>query len=127
MFLLHQCVDDTHFEKMANCKSAKDAWDTLQRCHSGSDKINKVKLQALRKPYELLQMEESDIVGEYFNKMIALTNLMKGCGEDVSDTMIVEKIMRSVTQKFDHVIIAIEESKDTSKMKIEELQSSLEA
>lgn len=38
-----------------------------------------------------------------------------------------EKILRTLTPKFDYIIMAIEESKDVSKMKVEELLSSLEA
>ncbi|XP_019438997.1 PREDICTED: uncharacterized protein LOC109344700 [Lupinus angustifolius] len=127
LFLLHQCVDDTHFEKIQNAITAKDAWDILTRSHYGGDKIKKVKLQTLRRQYELLQMEESDKVGDYFTKVITITNHMKGRGETVTDLMIIEKIMRSLPQKIDYIVVAIEESKDVSIMKIKELQSSLEA
>ncbi|XP_019455136.1 PREDICTED: uncharacterized protein LOC109356264 [Lupinus angustifolius] len=127
LFLLHHCVDDIHFEKIQNATTAKKTWDILIRSHSGADKIEKVKLQTLRKQYELIQMKESDKVGDYFTKVIIITNQMKGCGEVVTDLMIIENIMRSLPQKFDYIVVAIEESKDISRMKIEELQSSLEA
>ncbi|XP_017406925.2 uncharacterized protein LOC108320098 [Vigna angularis] len=52
---------------------------------------------------------------------------MKGCDEVVTDLMIIEKIMRSMPLVFDHIVVAIEESRDLEKLKIEELQSSLEA
>jgi len=52
---------------------------------------------------------------------------MKGYGESISDLMVVEKIMRSLPRKFNFIVVAIEESKDLSQMKIKELQSSLEA
>ncbi|XP_019430617.1 PREDICTED: uncharacterized protein LOC109337963 [Lupinus angustifolius] len=93
LFLIHQCVDDVHFEKIQNATTAKEAWDTLIRSHVGGEKIKK----------------------------------MKGFGELVTDLMIIEKIMRSFPQKFDFIIVANEESKDVNAMKIEELQSSLEA
>ncbi|XP_047173641.1 uncharacterized protein LOC124841419 [Vigna umbellata] len=105
-------------------------WSTQMRVRSSFKKRGEdqeVKLQTLRRQYELLQMEDSDRVGEYFNKIITITNQMKGCGEVVNDTMIIEKIMRSLPRKFDYIVVAIEESKDLSKMKVEELQSSLEA
>ncbi|XP_019450621.1 PREDICTED: uncharacterized protein LOC109352893 [Lupinus angustifolius] len=127
LFLIHQCVDDVHFEKIQNAMTAKEAWDILVTSHAGGDKIKKVKLQSLRKQYELLHMEEGDKVGEYFTKILTITNQMKGYGEAITDTMIIEKIMRSLLPRFDFIVVAIEESKDVTLMKIEELQSSLEA
>ncbi|XP_019438838.1 PREDICTED: uncharacterized protein LOC109344531 [Lupinus angustifolius] len=127
LFLIHQCVDDIHFEKIQNATTAKEAWDILIRSRQGGDKIKKVKLQTLRRQYELLNMEENDKIGEYFTKILAITNQMKGYGESIIDLMIIEKIMRSLPQKFDFIVVAIEESKDITIMKIEELQSSLEA
>jgi len=52
---------------------------------------------------------------------------MKNCGENISDQMVVEKVWRSLSQKFDFIVVAIQEAKDVKAMKIEELQSSLEA
>ncbi|XP_019439021.1 PREDICTED: uncharacterized protein LOC109344724 [Lupinus angustifolius] len=127
LFLIHQCVDDVHFEKIQSAMTAKEAWDILVTSHAGGDKIKKVKLQSLRKQCELLHMEEGDKVGEYFTKILTITNHMKGYGEAITDTMVIEKIMRSLLPRFDFIVVAIEESKDVTLMKIEELQSSLEA
>jgi hypothetical protein len=52
---------------------------------------------------------------------------MKTCGEEFIDQQIDEKVMRTLTSKFDFIVVAIQESKDVRTMKIEELQSSLEA
>jgi hypothetical protein len=41
--------------------------------------------------------------------------------------MVVEKVMRSLTSKFDFIAVEIQEAQDVKTMKIEELQSSLEA
>jgi len=35
--------------------------------------------------------------------------------------MVVEKILRSLSQKFDFIVVAIQEAKDVKAMKIEEL------
>ena len=48
-------------------------------------------------------------------------------GETVTDVMKVEKVLRTLTPRFDHIVVALEESKDLDSMKIEELQASLEA
>ncbi|XP_045797568.1 uncharacterized protein LOC123891709 [Trifolium pratense] len=52
---------------------------------------------------------------------------MKACGEAVSSSMRVEKILRSLFPRFDYVVAAIEEPKDLDSMTVEELQGSLEA
>jgi len=51
---------------------------------------------------------------------------MKNCGETLGDQVIVEKILRSLTPRFDHMVITIEE-RDLSTMKVDELQGIIEA
>jgi hypothetical protein len=52
---------------------------------------------------------------------------MKNLGEQISDQMIIEKVLRTLNPQFDHIVVAIEESKDLSTMSVNELQGSLEA
>ncbi|PNX63334.1 F-box protein, partial [Trifolium pratense] len=54
LFLIHQCVDSSNFEKIAGAKTAKAAWDILSNAHGGGDKVKKVNLQSLRRQYELV-------------------------------------------------------------------------
>lgn len=122
LFLIHQSVDPGHFEKIASAKTLKEAWDILVKCHEGGEKLKKVKLQTLKRQFELMQMEKSEKISDYFTRVLTLTNQMKSCGEKIT----VEKIMRTLTYRFDYIVVAIEESKDLETMKIEELQGSLE-
>ena len=48
LVILHQCVDDTYFEKIAGATTAKEAWDTLNKAYVGAYKVKKVHLQTLR-------------------------------------------------------------------------------
>ncbi|XP_019438983.1 PREDICTED: uncharacterized protein LOC109344687 [Lupinus angustifolius] len=127
IFLIHQCVDRPNFEKISTASSSKEAWEILDKCYSGGIKVKKVRLQMMRRQYELLQMEEQETIVEYFTRIRSLINLMKGCCEQISEQNIVEKILRTLTARFDHVVVAIEESKDLENFNIDELQGSLEA
>ncbi|WJX16386.1 hypothetical protein P8452_06418 [Trifolium repens] len=127
LFYIHQCVDENVFEKIADSETAKAAWDTLIRCYGGDASMKKVKLQSLRKQYENLNMKNNEKVPEYISRMILITNEMKACGETLSEQVIIDKVLRSLTPQFDYIVVAIEHSKDLSSMRIEELQSSLEA
>jgi len=127
MFLMHQSVSNEIFEKIMHYESAKETWDALEKLYSSDGKLKKVRLQTLRRQYEVLKMEEKDSVSQYFDKVINLTNQMTRNGETVTDVMKVEKVLRTLTPRFDHIVVALEESKDLDSMKIEELQASLEA
>ena len=127
LFYIHQCVDESVFEKIVDSTTSKGAWDILTRCYGGDVSVKKVKLQSLRKQYENLNMNNSEKVSEYISIMVLITNKMKVCGETLSEQVIIEKILRSLTPQFDYIVVSIEHSKDLETMRIEELQSSLEA
>lgn len=50
---------------------------------------------------------------------------MRSNGGTIEEVKVVEKILRSLTPKFDYVVYSIEESKDVVKLRDDELQSSL--
>ncbi|PNY02359.1 F-box protein [Trifolium pratense] len=127
LFYIQENVDSQHFEKIAKATKSKEVWDILEGYHTGGDKVKRVKLQAYRRQYESLQMEEDQKVSDYFSKLLAIMNQMQTCGETITDQMVVEKVLRSLNPKFDFIVVAIEEEKDITTVKIKELQSSLEA
>jgi hypothetical protein len=75
----------------------------------------------------LIGMEENEKIANFFTRIQTMTNQMRSCGETLSDESIVQKILRSVNSRFEHVTVAIEQSKDLSEIKLEELQGTLEA
>ncbi|XP_010445965.1 PREDICTED: uncharacterized protein LOC104728718 [Camelina sativa] len=54
-----------------------------------------------------------------------VANDMLNLGEDMPDPKIVEKILRTLFEKFTYIVCAIEESKDIRSMTMDGLQSSL--
>ncbi|XP_019432815.1 PREDICTED: uncharacterized protein LOC109339758 [Lupinus angustifolius] len=117
LFLLHQCVDEAHFEKISEARSGKEAWQILEKSNEGAEQLKKVRLQTMKRQYELMQMNSGERIVEFFNRVISHTNAMKASGEKIADQTIVEKILRTLSPRFEHIVVAIEESK-----KMEELQ-----
>ena len=70
-------------------------------------------------------MKEGESVDAYFAQTLIIANKMKIHGENMQQVMIIEKILRSMTSKFDYVVCSIEESNNLDTLTIDELQSSL--
>ncbi|XP_077237192.1 uncharacterized protein LOC143878863 [Tasmannia lanceolata] len=120
-------VDEVIFERISSVTTAKEAWDTLYTSYKGEDKVKLVRLQTLRCEFEALRMKDSESVEDFFNRVISLVNQLRVNDEDIQDQRIVEKILRSLTRKFEYIVAAIEESKDLASLSIESLLGSLQS
>ena len=126
-FLIYQCVNSKIFNKISKASTSKEAWEILMKTYGDGEKNKKVKLQTLRRQYELLCMEEKESISDYFDRIQELVNAMRSCNDKIPDELVVDKILRTLPPRFDHVAVAIEESRNLDDMEIEELQHSLEA
>jgi RNase H-fold protein (predicted Holliday junction resolvase) len=97
----------------------------MKQKFQGTTRVKRAWLQALQKDFEILHMKAGESMNEYFARTLTIANKMKANGENKGDTAVVEKILRSLTQKFDYVVCSIEESRDIDTLTIDELQSSL--
>ncbi|XP_006595267.1 uncharacterized protein LOC114381587 [Glycine soja] len=127
LFIIHQCVDADNFQKIRSVDTAKKAWDTLEKSYAGDNKLKKVKLQTLIRQYELLQMSDQESISEFFSRILEITNQMNAYGDKQSDLGIIDKVLRTLTPRFDHIVVVIEQGQNLEEMKIEELQGILEA
>ncbi|XP_039138844.1 uncharacterized protein LOC120276185 [Dioscorea cayenensis subsp. rotundata] len=90
-------------------------------------KVVAIKLQTLRQDFENLRIKNTETVQNYITRVIDLGNQMKSLGDTISEAMVVGKLLRSLGPKFNHVVIAIEESKDLTKLTMEDVSGSLVA
>ena len=81
----------------------------------------------LRGEFENLKMKNSENIGEFVMHLKMVKNEMKRNGESLDDVRVMEKLLRSLTRKFDYVVTSIEESKDLSTISIDEFIGSLQA
>ncbi|KAJ4754257.1 polyprotein [Rhynchospora pubera] len=126
LFFLQQAVHESIFSKIAVATSAQVAWNTLKTAYQGTSRVMAIKLQGLRREFETLLMKPEEKVQMFLTRVNTTVNQIKSCGETIKEETIVAKVLRSLTPKFDHVVAAIEESKDLSTYTFDELMGSLQ-
>nr|XP_034893821.1 uncharacterized protein LOC118033088 [Populus alba] len=122
---LFQAIDRSILETILKKDTAKEIWDSLKQKYQGTARVKRAQLQALRKEFEVLHMKNAESVNDYFGRTLTIANKMCIHGEQMDDVVIIEKILRSMTSKYDYVVCSIEESNDLDTMSIDELQSNL--
>lgn len=55
-FYIQSAVDMTDFDRISHVESANETWNILVKYYEANEKVKVVKLQTLRRQYELLQM-----------------------------------------------------------------------
>ncbi|XP_073019466.1 uncharacterized protein [Primulina eburnea] len=99
---MHQGVSRAILPRITCASIAKDAWQILKNQFGGHEKVITIKVSSA-------------------------VNQIKGYGDNLEEKKIIEKVLRCLPAKFEHIVAAIEESKDLSKLTLDELMGSLEA
>ena len=68
-----------------------------------------------------MKMENSENIEENVTRLKTVAKEIKGNGESLDDVRVTEKLFCALTTKFDYVVNSLEESKDRSRISIEEL------
>ncbi|KAF3667702.1 hypothetical protein FXO37_09904 [Capsicum annuum] len=75
----------------------------MKKKYQGTTRVKRAQLQALRRDFETLQMKEGESVISYYARTMEISNKMRFYGEKMTNVTIVEKILRSLTSKYDYV------------------------
>ena len=127
LFFIYQVVDEFIFERISTATFAKATWDILQSTYQGEDKVKMIRLQALISEFDCIKMKEIETIEEFFNRILVIVSSLRSNGEEVGDQRVVEKSLRSMPRKFEHIVVAIEESKNLSTLSINSLMGSLQS
>lgn len=124
---IHQGIDYSVFGQIAKAITAKEAWEILEVSYKGVDRAQKSKLQSLRRLYDRCEMTSTETVEQYFCRLTDLVNKMRLYGDRIEEGAVVEKVLRTIPLKYDHVVSSITESHDTESMTIAELKGMVES
>jgi hypothetical protein len=106
-------------------QTAKEMWDKRISSYEGNEKVKDAKLQTFRLKLKQLNMNEDETVSKYLLRVEELVNVMKGLGEKFEESILVQNILRSLLDKFNSKVSAIEELNDLKNMSIDQLIGTL--
>jgi hypothetical protein len=118
---------EAEFVKVMHLNTAKEMWDKLINSYEGDEKVKGAKLQTYRLKFEQLKMNEDETISKYFLRVEELVNAMKGLGETFDDSLLIQKILMSLPDKFNPKVSAIEELNDLKTLSIDQLLGTLTA
>ncbi|KAK1588131.1 hypothetical protein Q3G72_020129 [Acer saccharum] len=114
-------VDENQYKLIQNTKIAKEAWDILEVAHEGTEVVKDSKLQVLQTQFETLKMEENECFNDFEIRLMDIVNQSHQLGDPYSDRRIKQKIMRSLPERFESKVTALEENSDFKNMKPSEV------
>jgi hypothetical protein len=105
--------------------SAKGMWDKLISSYEGNEKVKDAKPHTYRLKFEKLKMNEDETINKYLLRFVELVISMKGLGEKIEDTFLVHNILRSLPNRFNTKVFAIEELNDIKTLSIDRILGTL--
>jgi hypothetical protein len=114
-------LSNTVFTKVSHCKSAKNIWDKLRNIYERDSKVKAAKLQTYRGQFEQLKMKEDEYIASYFLRVDEIVNVIIGLGEEIEESVIVQKVLRSLPMRFNPKISSLEERLDLNSISMDEL------
>ena len=118
---------EEEFIKVMHKDTAKEMWDTLENIHEGDKKVKTPKLQVNRAQFENLKMNDDEDIDSFFLKVAEIVNNMKSLGETMPESIILQKILRSLPSRFNPKVSAIEETNDWETLTMNQLLGNLTA
>nr|KYP69944.1 hypothetical protein KK1_009151 [Cajanus cajan] len=116
-----QFVRETIARRIMDANTTKKAWDILEEEFEGNEQVHSVKLYYLRREFETIKMKEFETIEEYYGRIKEIVNKIKLYGKEIKEKRVVEKILITLTKKYDSIVASIKTSSDASSLSINKL------
>jgi hypothetical protein len=100
---------------------AKEAWDAITTMRVGDDRVKKETTQQLRWKFNLAAFNNGEIIDDYMLCLSGMVVHLAMLGEEVKDSKIVAKMLRSLSPRFKQITIVIKTLLDVSTMSVADL------
>lgn len=115
MFTVTSAMDLSQIALVENCETSKEMIDKLNAIYKQTSEVNKL---MAHESFHQYKMQPNDSIAKHIAKIENLAQQIKDCGDDISDTAIVTKILSTLPQTYRNVRqawLSMDETKQTIK------------
>ena len=94
IYILVCAMDRNEYNRISQCKTAKEIWRILEITHEGTTQVKDSKVRILENDYEMFKMKPNESIVEMFTRFTDVVNGLEGLGKRVSEQDKVSKILR---------------------------------
>ncbi|CAA0832638.1 Unknown protein, partial [Striga hermonthica] len=125
LYAIMSAVDPTRHKIIIQCTTAQEAWRILERQFEGTNAVKTSKLQRVSTELDDIRMREDETIDMYYAWFCDLVNQSVMLGELVPEARQVQKLMRTLPDRFGIKITALESFQRIQKLGIDDLLSEL--
>lgn len=104
---LNLLLDESLYSHLANFKTAKSAWDALEKSFEDSGLCRKVELL---KQMVQLSLNKCDSMEDYVNKMVTVSFKVQKAGLKIDDEVVASFMLAGLPDDFSPLVMAVENS-----------------
>ena len=127
MNVIFNVVSMEEFKRSLNVEVTHTSWNILQIVHEDTKTVKINKLQQLTTRFESIRMFDDECFDEFYAKLNDIVNFAYNLGKIYDQSMMVRKILRSLTKNFRPKVTVITESKDMDSIPVDELVGYLQS
>ena len=127
MNAIFNAVSMEEFKRSLNVEVTHTSWNILQIVHEDTKTVKINKLQQLTTRFESIRMFDDECFDEFYAKLNDIVNFAYNLGKIYDQSMMVRKILRSLTKNFRPKVTVIIESKDMDSIPVDELVGYLQS
>jgi hypothetical protein len=96
--------------------TAAKAWEAIRQMCISEDRVKKAWAKQLKRQLERMEMEDSETITGFAQKLITLVGEIRSLGEKISDEDVIERLFSVVPGRFANVVNTIEQWGDLTTM-----------
>ncbi|XP_076902606.1 uncharacterized protein LOC143557415 [Bidens hawaiensis] len=118
---LFQILPEYLLLQVADCKTAREVWDSLKTRHIGATQVQEVRLQSIKSEFDKLQMKDDETIDSFTLRLTNVVSKATSCGEKIDQTTLVRKILTLMPDRFLHIIGSIEQFTDLKQVTVDDI------